>query len=141
MTYDELLKHSFKHPILAYDGVCLLCNGYVKWLIKRDKKEIFRFVALQNMPEIKRNLQTSDNDTVVLLKNGNLHTHSDVGIMITKYLSGLWPLLSVFIYIPRFMRDIVYRMIASYRYRWFGKVDSCILPDPRKKHLFLASDF
>jgi len=138
MIYNELLQFSHKHPILAYDGVCILCDGYVKWLLKRDKQEIFRYVALQNMPEIKAALPTSDNDTVVLFKNGKMYTHSDVGIMITKYLGGLWPVLSVFIYLPKFIRDKVYRIIATNRYRWFGKVDSCILPDPAKQHLFLG---
>jgi len=129
MKYDDLISLSHKHSILLYDGVCILCNGYVKWLIKRDKKQLYRYVALQDIEDILSRLPSKDNDTVVLLQSGIQYTHSDVGLLITKSLGGLWPILSYLRILPKFFRDNIYRWIARNRYSWFGKQESCIIPE------------
>ena len=131
----QLLSH--KHPILAYDGVCLLCNGYVNWLLKHDHREIFRYTTLQDSPSIKDSLPVKDNDTVVLYRAGKVYTHSDVGLMVMKDLGGVWSTLSILLLIPKIVRDTVYRWIARNRYRWFGKADTCLLLPVEKRHLVL----
>ena len=93
---------------------------------------------MQSVPELYEQLPTSDEDTVLLVDKGKIYTHSDVGLMITKRLGGLWPMVSVLLIIPKFVRHGVYRWIASNRYKWFGKADACLLPDADKKHLFIG---
>jgi len=136
---DTILRLSETHPVLVYDGVCLLCDGYVQWLLARDKAETFRYVALQDAPQVKELLPTTDNDTVVLIHRGTVYTHSDVALLVAKLLPYPWRLLSVFILFPKGLRDMIYRLVARYRYRWFGRSDQCILPAPAKRHLFVKA--
>jgi len=93
---------------------------------------------MQSIPELYDHLPSDDDDTVVLMDKGKIYTHSDVGLIITKRLGRLWPMVSVLLVIPQFIRHAVYRWIARNRYRWFGKADSCLLPDAVKQHLFLG---
>lgn len=137
ISVAHIQQLSQQHPVLVYDGVCILCNGYVKWLLATDKRQQFRYVALQDAPEMKASLPAHDNDTVMLVHKGQRYTHSDVGLLIARQLGGLWSVLSIFLYLPKMFRDSVYRLIARHRYRWFGKSDTCILPDPKNQHLFL----
>ena len=81
---------SNQHPILLFDGVCNLCNGFVQFIIKRDPKGIFRFTALQS--EAGQQLLTShqqeksDLSTVILIDKGQVYTHSDVKFMLNGLL-------------------------------------------------------
>ncbi|MBK7871682.1 MAG: thiol-disulfide oxidoreductase DCC family protein [Saprospiraceae bacterium] len=128
-------------PILLFDGVCNLCNGFVQFVILRDPKAKFRFTALQS--EVGQELlqearmPTKDLSTVVLWENGKFYTHSDVPLRVAKGLGGWWSLLVIFRIIPKFVRDSIYNWIAKNRYRWFGKQESCMIPTPELKSRFL----
>lgn len=137
MSRDNIIELSHQYPIMVYDGVCILCNGYVKWLLRHDTKERFRYITMQSVPQLYAQLPSDDSDTVLLITDGQVYTHSDVALTMMRKLGGLWPILSVLLLVPRFLRDGVYRIIAAHRYRWFGKSDTCLLPDPSKQHLFL----
>ncbi|HTJ52492.1 MAG TPA: DCC1-like thiol-disulfide oxidoreductase family protein [Cyclobacteriaceae bacterium] len=121
--------------IVLFDGVCNLCQGAVQFIIKRDPKARFKFASLQSgfgQAIISRNeLSTSTSgQTIILIRNDKCFERSRAVLEIARYLSGGWPLLYVFIVIPRFLRDPVYNLIARNRYRLFGKQESCMLPDP-----------
>lgn len=122
------------HPILLFDGVCNLCNGFVQFVIKRDKKAVFRFAALQS--DLGKELSATAGlpahsmDTVVLYENNRFYTHSDVGLRVARRLNGLWPLAYALVIIPKFIRDGIYNWVAKNRYRWFGKRESCMVPTP-----------
>lgn len=128
-------------PILLFDGVCNLCNGFVQFIILRDSKAKVRFAALQSevgqqlLREAK--MPTEALSTVVLWENGKFYTHSDVPLRVARYLDGLLPLFSVYTIIPKFIRDGIYNWIAKNRYRWFGKKESCMIPTPELKGRFL----
>ncbi len=128
-------------PILLFDGVCNLCNGFVKSVITRDQKGIIRYASLQSeagqqlLSNIK--LESFSMDTVILVEGKNFYTKSDVALRIFRHLGGGWPYLYYLSIIPKFIRDTIYDLIARNRYRWFGKKDSCMLPQPEWEDRFL----
>lgn len=130
------------HPIILFDGVCNLCNGFVQFLIKRDPEGHFRFAALQS--EVGQNLlkeynvATENLDTVVLIDKGQAYLRSDVALRIASQMNGLWPLFSIFRFLPRTLRDVIYDFIAARRYKWFGQEDQCMIPTPELKQRFLS---
>lgn len=127
--------------VILFDGVCNLCNGFVQFLIVRDRKRRFRYASLQS--EVGQALMQSvglpvdEINTVVLLEGGKAYTHSDVALRVARQMGGLWPLAVLFYIVPKFIRDAVYNWIARNRYRWFGKRESCMVPTPELKSLFL----
>lgn len=128
-------------PILLFDGVCNLCNGLVQFIIKRDPAGRFRFTALQSEAGqsllLEAGLDPSALNTVVMFDNGQFYTHSNVPLQIAWRLGGLWRLFFVFKLVPKWIRDRIYDWIASNRYSWFGKKDSCMIPTPELKQRFI----
>lgn len=129
-----------KHIVL-FDGVCNLCNGAVLFIIKRDKKDRFRFAALESDlgKELlaRHNIDPSKIDSIVLISGDSAFAKAGAALRIAKYLTGLWPLLYSLIIIPKFIADAVYDFIARNRYKWFGKKESCMIPTPELKSKFL----
>jgi predicted DCC family thiol-disulfide oxidoreductase YuxK len=129
------------HPVLLFDGVCNLCNASVQWVLLRDKKAQFRFAALQSDTgrQLLRThgLSSETLDSVVVVSGGRVLTHSDAPLEIVRLLGGAWSWLYVFRWLPRWLRDGIYRFIAQNRYRWFGKKETCMLPRPEWKDRFI----
>lgn len=128
--------------IILFDGVCNLCNGSVIFMIKRDKKDVLRYAALQTeigqeMVE-KYNIDTSKIDSIILIDNDKYYYKSTAALRIARHLSGAYPLLAVFLILPAFMRDWIYDIIARNRYKWFGKKESCMIPTPELKSKFIG---
>ncbi|MBB6500223.1 thiol-disulfide oxidoreductase DCC family protein [Pedobacter cryoconitis] len=130
-----------QHSIIFFDGVCNLCTGSVKFVIKRDRKDIFRFAALQSDIAGQHlgpfGLSLSELNTIILLENGRVYQRSTAALRIARHLSGGWPLLYGFMVIPAFIRDFVYNQIARRRYRIWGREESCMVPTPAIKAKFL----
>lgn len=132
--------------VVLFDGVCNLCNASVNFIIDRDKPGYFRFAPLQSerasellIAQGKKPLAPgTDPDSISLLEDGKLYEQSTAALRIAKRLSGAWPMLYYLsIWIPRPIRDFVYRIVARNRYRWFGKSDACRMPTPALKARFL----
>lgn len=133
--------HSIDKPIIFFDGVCNLCNTSVQFILKRDKKEKFLFASLQS-GFAKENLPVDLSDSeslqsIVLKDSGLILTKSSAVLTIARSLSGLWPMLYIFIAIPKPLRDWAYTIVAKNRYKWFGKKDYCVIPSPELKNRFL----
>lgn len=127
--------------LILFDGVCNLCNRFVQFVIRHDRRKRFRFAALQSAAgkALLAEHQQGQNlpDSVVLLYKGKMYRESAAALRICKGLDGLWPLLYVFILIPPFIRDAVYRLIARKRYAFFGRSAECMMPSPDLKDRFL----
>lgn len=127
--------------IVLFDGVCNFCNYWVNFLLKRDKKNIFLFAALQSESGQKLlrkfNLSTTDFDTFILIDGKIYQTKSDAVISIAKNLSGFPKLVVIGKFLPKFIRDYMYDLIAKNRYKIFGKRDSCRIPTSEEKEKFL----
>lgn len=130
-------------PIVFFDGVCNLCNQSVLFIIQRDPEAHFRFATLQSAMG-QRILTTyghatTAQDSVLLFQHSKLYDRSRAALEICRALSGLWPLLYVFIIVPPFLRNGVYDWIARNRYRWFGKKEECMIPTPELRSRFIES--
>ena len=127
--------------ILLFDGVCNLCNSSVTYVIQRDKKDLFRFAALQEPAGQqlieKYQIDTSKTDSIILIENGKAYTKSTAALRVARHLGGAYPLLYGFMIVPNFIRNWVYDFVARNRYKWYGKKDSCMIPTPELKSKFL----
>lgn len=137
----DLVQMSFTNPILFFDGVCNLCNASVRFILERDKSGFFRFSPLQTellMEAFPEFVSVADNfDSIVLLENGKIYTHSTAALRIAKKLRFPYSLLYVFAIVPRPMRDWLYGVISRNRYKWFGRQAACMLPTAENKSKFL----
>ena len=129
-------------PVLLFDGVCNLCEGSVRFILKRDPRGIFRFASLQSQAGqalLKRfQLPTDDFDTMVLIEQDRVFTQSSAALRVAKRLTFPWPFFAIFWVVPRFLRNFFYRIIARNRYRWFGKKEACLIPTPELRSRFLS---
>jgi predicted DCC family thiol-disulfide oxidoreductase YuxK len=128
--------------IILFDGVCNLCESSVLFVIKHDKKDIFRFVALQSDlgKEIIEHIGLSKKniDSVILYEPGISYNYkSSAAIEIANDLGGFFHFGTVFKLIPNRLRNLLYDYIARNRYLWCGKKDSCLLPTEEIKSKFL----
>lgn len=133
--------NEIKNPVILFDGVCNLCCGSVRFIIKRDKKKHFRFASLQSEfgKIILHQFGLNENNfsSFILLEDEKLFTQSTAALKVAKQLSGAWKLLYAFIIVPAFIRNYIYLVIADNRYKWFGKKEVCWLPDAEIENLFL----
>ncbi len=128
--------------IILFDGVCNLCNGFVNFLIDRDRQNRFRFGSLQS-ERVKELLQpfhysASELSTVLLLQDNQLYSRSTAVLKIFRQMPGAWPLLYAFIILPRPFRDYFYDLVARNRYRMFGRRDACRIPTPELQTKFVG---
>lgn len=132
-----------KYDIVMFDGVCNLCNDAVDFIIVRDKKDKFKFGALQDetSKEILEEFDVKEDylDSIILIRKDKIYYKSRAALEISRNLSGLWPLAYALIVIPSFIRDPIYDWIAKNRYKWFGKRETCRFPSEEERAKFLES--
>jgi len=142
MTKEDLLQLSAKNPILLFDGVCNLCDGFVQFIMKRDRSAKFRFAPLQSAAGQQLlehfQLDSDEIDSVVLIDAGKSYIKSTAALRAGKCLGGIWGLSYALIIIPTFIRNGVYDFIARNRYKWFGEKDACMIPTPEVRSRFLV---
>lgn len=119
-------------PIVLYDGVCGLCARAVRWLINHDRDGVLRFAPLQGTttatlratyPDIPQNL-----DSVVLIDNGRMYLRSKVFLYGARHLTAPWRWAYHLRWMPGWLLDLGYRLVAAVRYRLWGKFDQCQIP-------------
>jgi predicted DCC family thiol-disulfide oxidoreductase YuxK len=129
-------------PLIVFDGACVLCSGFVRFVLRHDQAGRFRFLAAQSdlASAIYRHygLPTDVWETNLLLAEGVLYTKSAAGIEITTRFGGIWSLMRLLRLLPRPLRDWIYDRIARNRYRWFGRQEFCGIADPAHEDRFLT---
>lgn len=137
-----MVPETEKHPVVLFDGVCNLCSGTVKFIIKRDRDGLFRFASLQSEVGaqllINAGLDPGQLDSIVLCWGKKHYFKSGAVLRILRQLNFPWPMFYVGVLIPAFIRDGIYDLVGRNRYRWFGKTDSCMLPTPGIHQRFLS---
>lgn len=128
--------------IILFDGVCNFCDGAINFIIKHDKKDIFRFAPLQSELGKKltseRGIDPEALESMMLIEPGvAYYQKSTAALEISKDLSGGYSLLKHFLFLPEGFRDGAYNIIAKNRYKWFGKKESGMIPTPELKAKFL----
>ena len=130
------------HPVSLFDGICNFCNAGVNFIIRHDRKRVFRFAALQSEAGQKIlhhfNLPKEGFDSFVLIDNGRAYKKSTAGLKVYNKLPWYWKWTQLGWIAPRFVRDAVYDFIARNRYKWFGKKEKCMLPTVDVKNRFLS---
>lgn len=128
--------------IILFDGVCNLCDSTVQFIIKHDKKDVFRFVALQSdlgQEVIKYlGIDISKTDSIILYEPGHAYYYkAEAAINIAKGLGGIYSLMGAFSILPKSLSNTVYDYVAKNRYKWYGKKSECMIPTPEMKAKFL----
>ena len=127
-------------PVVFFDGECVMCNGFVDLLIKIDPSSTVKVAPLQGetarqyLPPLPQN---RGDWSIYYFDRHNLYSQSDAFIQVCRRLGGIWAVLGLVSIIPRPVRDFVYRIIASNRYRMFGRRSTCRMPSEREKMRFL----
>ena len=129
-------------PIVVFDGVCVLCSGWMEFLVRRDPEAArFRFVVAQSSlgQALYRHyrLDPVEFETNLVLVEGRLYTKLDAFAAVMRELPRGWPLLSVARWLPEPIADWLYDRIAKNRYRWFGRRDTCLMPTSDLRTRFL----
>lgn len=128
--------------IVLFDGVCNFCNGSVNFIIERDRAGYFKFAPLQS--EIgeryleKFEIDRAVTDSVILIENERVFTHSTAALKIARKMDGFWSSFYALIVVPKPVRDFFYKLFAKYRYRLFGRQDACMMPTPDIRQRFLG---
>ena len=139
---SEQLRH---RSIVLYDGVCALCNWFVRFIVDRDPDRRFVFAPLQS--DVGRKLLADHHavvaslDTVILVKGERVVGRSEAAFQILAGLQTAWRLLLVFRPLPRRFTDAVYDIVARSRYRVFGRYDACPIPAADQRSRFLDGAF
>jgi predicted DCC family thiol-disulfide oxidoreductase YuxK len=136
-----VVRKTDQKVIVLFDGICNLCNGVVRFLIQRDKRNVFLFASLQSDAAQqllkKHGLNPDVFDSIVVIDQGNVYERSDAALKIASYLPGFWSMVGIFKFIPRFFRDGIYNIVSRTRYSVFGKRAECMIPTPELKDRFL----
>jgi predicted DCC family thiol-disulfide oxidoreductase YuxK len=138
---EQKLIETSQHPVVLFDGVCNLCNGLVKFLIRQDKHSLLRFAPLQSEAAAKLlGARLPDHgipDSFIFIKDGKIYARSDAALNLAGILPWYWQWLQLFRILPKPLRDLLYKAIAKRRYNWFGKKSACMVPTPELRSRFL----
>ncbi|TAJ62873.1 DCC1-like thiol-disulfide oxidoreductase family protein [Brevundimonas sp.] len=126
--------------LILFDGVCVFCSRWVRFVIDRDPERRFRFVAIQSEPgrvlAARFGIDPDAPQTNAVIWNGRIHFKSDAALIVLGQLKASRP-LGLLKGVPRLFRDPAYDLIASNRYRLFGRTDVCMIPAPEDRSRFL----
>ena len=144
-TPGQAVPHVMAQPgdnLILFDGVCNLCTASVQFIIRHDRRAVFRFAAIQSDlgREIYRTagLDPADSRTFLVRTQGRTLIRSDAVLAVAEQLGGWWRLLAIFKLMPRAWRDWLYALVARRRYAWFRQRDSCMIPSEKVRGRFLA---
>jgi predicted DCC family thiol-disulfide oxidoreductase YuxK len=127
--------------IVLYDGVCGLCDRLVRFLVERDRARLLRYAPLQGETAAELRARHGNIpgglDTMVFVDDGKVYLRSRAFARIARYLPWPWRLATLIRFVPRFLADGAYALVARTRYRIFGKVEACGLPTQEERQLLL----
>jgi predicted DCC family thiol-disulfide oxidoreductase YuxK len=126
--------------IILFDGVCNLCSFSVNFIIKHDKKGYFHFASIQSKrgKALIEKHGLKELDSIILVQDDKAYIYSDAVLRIAKESDGWYRYLYIFRFIPRVFGDAIYRVVAKYRYRVFGRRESCVISNRELLSRFLS---
>ncbi len=139
-TNNQSVFDNSSKPVVLFDGICNLCNGWIQFILKREQNQLFQFASLQSETVehlLRNNNLLQNSSSILLIENGMIYKKSEAVLRICKYLRTPWRVLTVLLIIPRSFRDPIYDIVAKNRYKWFGKQQHCKLPQPDQRFRFL----
>lgn len=141
----QIMTTDLDGPIILFDGLCNLCSASVQFVLQHEKGCKYRFASLQSdvgraLLETYARTEYQNANTIILIDGSVAYYKSTAALRIARSLSFPWPFLSIFLIMPEKLRDWAYDFIGQRRYKWFGKMDACWVPDPAYKDRFLDSE-
>ncbi|MEO0911714.1 MAG: DCC1-like thiol-disulfide oxidoreductase family protein [Pseudomonadota bacterium] len=129
------------HDLIVFDGVCVFCSGFFRFIVKHDRQERFHFATAQSplgqsLYEA-LGLPTDNFETNLIITNGKIHQRLDAFAAAMAALGPPWSALGALRYLPRRVKDPAYHLIARNRYRLFGRTEACLIPEAPLKSRFL----
>jgi predicted DCC family thiol-disulfide oxidoreductase YuxK len=132
--------------VIVFDGVCVLCNGWVRFLLARDRRQRYRFAPMQGDAGrallMAHGLNPDDPVSFLLVEYDRgpvprVSTESLAVLRVVAGLGGVWRLAAIARPVPPALRDRAYRVLARHRYRWFGRHQACVVPSAEHAGRFL----
>ena len=121
-------------PIVLFDALCLLCSANAQFILTHDRSHQLMLASVQSEAGIalcrRFGVDPDDPETLLFVRGGQALHDSDAIIAIWRALGWPWQALTVAAFVPRMVRDPLYRWVARNRYRLFGRRTTCWLPDP-----------
>ena len=118
--------------VILYDGFCVFCSRWIRFIAARDTEKRFRFTAIQSGYGTRLaeafGIDPGDPDTNAVIHGGAAYFKSDAALTVLSNLPG-WRWTRGLRVVPKFLRDVAYNLVARNRYRIFGKYEECFLPD------------
>jgi len=125
---------------MVFDGVCVLCSGAVRFILRHEKSPDFAFATVQSalgQRVLAAVGQPPDgNDSVVVIAGGRYYLKSDATVRLARQLKAPWSWYALIRFLPRSLRDWLYDRLAQNRYSIFGRYDTCMVPDPDLRRRF-----
>lgn len=140
---DDIRTELHGHNVIVFDGVCVFCNAWIDFVLRRDRDRQFSFVIAQSgLGERiydRLGLKSDDYDTfIVITRDGQVATSLDGVFTVFRRLGPPWSALSVLGVMPRGLKDFIYTRVARNRYRIFGRREICRIPGPEIRARFLG---
>ncbi len=126
-----------KKDIIVFDGLCVMCNSFLKWVLENDKDDKYLFANIQSDFYMKSMDINKSIDSIILIKENNIFYESEAINHILKDLDKFYLLQLVLNVTPTFINNFFYKIIANNRYKIFGKKDKCELPKKNQISKFL----
>jgi predicted DCC family thiol-disulfide oxidoreductase YuxK len=128
------MSESSPHGVVLFDGTCAFCEGAVKFIATRDPAGYFRFGASQSARAadllVAHGLTRESARSIILIEDGQVYLRSTASLRIARRLGWPWRAAAVFLWVPRPLRDAVYRVVAAIRHRVAGSSNACDIPPP-----------
>ena len=129
-------------PVIVFDGKCVLCSRWARFVMRHDRDKRFRLLAAQTplgtALYVHYGLDPVAYETNVLLEGGRAWLKSEGTIRMFERLGFPWSVAAAFRVVPRALRDKLYNVVARNRLRWFGSRDTCFVPEPGDADRFIA---
>lgn len=131
--YRSIPAGDLPDGLVLFDGICVLCSGWVRFIVPRDPNGRFRFTAIQSAYgrgfAERLGIDPDDPATNAVVAGGQVHFKSDAALAVLGRLDG-WGWTRALRAVPKPLRDWLYTRVARNRYRWFGRFESCLVPTP-----------
>ena len=139
--YNIKMPRDKEYAVVLFDGLCHLCDGAVRFILRWENSTLLRFAPLQSEAGkallMKYGYSENYLDGLIFIENKRAHDRSSACLLIAGKLKLPWKLFVIFLLVPKPLRDLVYRMVAVARYRWSGKKEVCSLPQGEDQARFL----
>lgn len=126
---------------IVFDGQCVLCNGWVRFLLRHDRAQRYRFASMQGRTGHallqRHGLDPHDPVSFLLVEEATAYTGTEAIVRVLAGLGGAWRAAIVMRLLPAAVRDRLYRLVARNRLRWLGRSAQCVVPDAAQRARFL----